>query len=172
MAAAGEPHLVRLRWFKMTNRPRFKSSDFLLVVLLAAANIAHAAYFDWSDIGGRSVLAIACIVLALKWQRFALGVAVTILSAVTVSSFAWQAPGWANQIRPGDPLQRVKELLGPPEYQFASLADAQHSLSGYAIPSPIRFRRSDPVLIYVRGEHALWVFSDGDVVKATFVGGS
>ena len=156
----------------MVQLSRFPIGGFALVVLLAGANVAHAAYFDWSDLGVRGVFAAVCVLTAIRWKRLAAGIAACFALVVALFWTVHEHPAWTQQVRPGDRVTHVEEVLGQPTHEFINLDEARRQPNGYALPSPIRFRHSGPVMVYVGGEHALWIFRDTDVVQATFVGGS
>ena len=151
---------------------RFRIGGFALVVLLAGANVAHAAYFDWADLGVRGVFAAVCVLTAIRWKRLAIVIAASFALVVGLFWSVREHPAWTQQVRPGNRVAHVREVLGQPTYEFMNLDEARRQPIGYALPSPIRFRHSGAVMVYVGGEHALWIFRDTDVVRATFVGGS
>jgi hypothetical protein len=144
---------------------------FCATVLLAITNVIHAMFFDWSDLRIHGALGGLCVLAALRWQRGAAAIAALVLLFVICGTWLWSPPDW-TLVRTGDDWNRTQQRLGAPIYEASNLAQARLAISGYAIPSPLRFRHSGPVAIFVRGEYALWVMHDGRVVKGTFVGGS
>ena len=156
----------------MGHKSTFRAGWFVLALLLAAANIVHALYFDWSDLGMRSVVAVLCLLVAIRWQRTAAAAAGFFVLLVGLAFASSTRPDWTMEARAGERWARVQQALGTPTYQAASLEQARKLDFGYSVPSPLRYRHSGPVAIYVRGDHALWVLHDDDIVKGTFVGGS
>jgi hypothetical protein len=144
---------------------------FLVTVLLAITNVTHAVLFDWSDRGIHAVFGVLCVLAGLLWQRGAAAIAALILLLVMCGELLRSPPEW-TVVRIGDDWNRTQQRLGLPTYEASNLAQARLLIRGYSVPSPLRFRHSGAVAIFVRGEHALWVMHDGRVVKGTFVGGS
>ena len=156
----------------MRQKSTFRAGWFALALLLAAANIVHALYFDWSDVGIRSVVAVLCLLVAIRWQRTAAAATGFFILLVGLAFAGTPRPDWTMEARAGERWARVQQALGTPTYQAATVEEARNLISGYSEPSPLRYRHSGPVAIYIRGDHALWVLHDDDVVKGTFVGGS
>jgi hypothetical protein len=145
---------------------------FGAVALLASANVAHALYFDWSDVDFHIALSMVCVVVALRWPRVAAASAGSVVVAVIAASLLRAEPAEWARLRIGDDWKEVQRALGPPTYEAANLAQARRLEIGYSRPSPLRLRQGGAVAIYLRGEYALWVVHDGNVVKGTFIGGS
>jgi hypothetical protein len=78
----------------------------------------------------------------------------------------------ATEIKAGDTWASVQQKLGPPSYEASTFAAARNLKTGYATPSPLRFRHSGPIAVFTRGDLALWVFHDRSRVNAVFIGGS
>jgi hypothetical protein len=136
------------------------------------ANVARALYFDWSDVGIHSVISSLCVLAALRWPRFAAATAASIVLTVTLASLLQSEPvEWAH-VRTGDDWKQVQRTLGPVAYSARNLEQARRLDIGYSVPSPLRFRPTGAVAIYLRGEYALWVVHDDKVVRGRFVGGS
>ena len=144
----------------------------VIAVLIAFANVVRALYFDWSDVVIHMSIALLCALTALRWSRIA-AFAATIVLVTSILAFAFYPvpDDWA-EVEAGDTWSEVRRTLGTPVYEGTNLARARAMARGYSSPSPIRFPNTRAVAIYIRGEHALWVFHDGNVVEATFIGGS
>ena len=141
-------------------------------VFIGATNLVRAMYFDWSDVGGHLFVAALCCLIALRWPKLATSI-VTLVLLVSVVAFALAGmPTEWRDIDAGDSLAEVQAALGPSDHNVSSLAEAERLDLGYSMPSPIRFRGFGAAAIYVSGEKALWLFHNGKVVEATFVGGS
>jgi hypothetical protein len=140
--------------------------------LLALTNVVRALYFDWSDISVHMSIAALCTAVAMRWSKAgALAAALVLLTSVLAFAFSSKPSDWA-EIEVGDPWSEVRRSLGAPVHEASNLAQARALMRGFSSPSPFRFRQTGPVAIYVRGENALWVFHNGEVVVATYVGGS
>jgi hypothetical protein len=158
----------------MEQRATSRTLWFTIVVIGAIATVAHALYFDWSDVDVFVVIGALTIVCALKWPRAA-AVAIAVILVSVIGGHLIPALGdWpeATEIKAGDTWASVQQKLGPPSYEAATLAAARTLKTGYATPSPLRFRHSGPVAVFTRGDRALWVFHDRSRVNAVFAGGS
>ena len=155
----------------MLHQSTSQKAWFCTAVLLAITNVIHAMFFDWSDLRIHGALGVLCVFAALIWQRGAAAIAALFLLLVIWGTWARSLPDW-TLVRSGDDWNRIQQRLGAPTYEASDLAHARRLIKGYAIPSPLRFRHSGAVAIFVRGEYTLWVMHDGRVVKETFVGGS
>ena len=143
-----------------------------LAILLALMNMLRAGYFDWSDVGLHIAISVLCALAAFRFPKTAVVAAGAVfLASVIAFTFRFVPQDW-SEIEAGDDWQEVRESLGSPVYEAASVDQVRRLGRGYSTPSPIRFRQTGPVAIYVRGEHVLWVFHNGRVVQATYVGGS
>jgi hypothetical protein len=145
------------------------------VAIGSIVTVAHALYFDWSDVDIYVVIGAICVLSALKWPApaaFATGI---ILFATVIGHFSAPHFGdWpeAERIQVGQSWTSVRQNLGKPVHEAATFAAARQLAIGYSTPSPLRFRHRGPVAVFVRGEHALWVFHDGEGVIQTYIGGS
>jgi hypothetical protein len=149
-----------------------KTAWFAVAILLAVTNVLRAAYFDWSDLGLHVLIAVVCALLALRWSKLAATAAGAVLLAAVLAFTFWSVPQDWNEIEAGDDWQELRRTLGSPVYEAANLDQARNLARGWSAPSPFRFRQTGPVAIYLRGDRALWVFHNGKVVEATYVGGS
>jgi hypothetical protein len=143
--------------------------------VLAVATISHTLYFDWSDLPFFTVLMGICAVSAEKWSRLAAtATGVIFLTVLTAHLMEPDLSDWpeAQGVAVGQKWSSVLERLGSPTHEAATAAAARPLISGYSAPSPFRYRHQGPVAVFVRGEHALWVFHDGQRVTGTFIGGS
>src|SRR5688572_27679073 len=131
----------------------------VLTFCFAAAQATHALYFDWLDVVFKTILGGVVVVAALRWPKAAAAVACVLLAVTLTAHFVFAAavPEWASSVKPGDSWRSIETRLGVPTYSFASLDEASRRATGYAAPSPWRYRQSGPVAVFTRGEHALWV---------------
>ena len=144
--------------------------SFACVLTLAVALVVHAAYFDWSDLWVHTFFAAMSLLAWIRWPR----------AAVAAMAFLWLllvmfwATGWFTLwdpgVRAGDPYAEVEQRLGSPELRAKTAGEARALLTGRTHPSPLRFRHDGPVDVHVHGKDALWVFHDGQTVKAIYVG--
>jgi len=142
-----------------------------LGVLLATAYVAHALYFDWSDVLLHISLALVALFAAFKWPRASTATLAMLLLVVIVTSRRAQSE-WALVAQPGQNWAALGAKLGTPHCEAASLLEARACATGLALPSPPRFRHVASVAVYVRGDEALWIFhNDRDVIDR-FVGGT
>jgi hypothetical protein len=111
---------------------------FLATVLLAITNVTHATFFDWSDRGIHAVVGVLCVVAGLLWQRGAAAIAALILLLVMCGELLSSPPEW-TVVRSGDDWNRTQQRLGPPTYEASNLAQARLLITGYSVPSPLRF---------------------------------
>ena len=145
------------------------------VALMGTAILAHALYFDWSDVEAFAVLVGLCVVSALKWPvpaAAAMGVVLALVVSAHLAQPDLSAWPEAESVRIGQSWESVRQKLGTPSYEAKTFAAAREFNTGHSVPSPVRFRQQGPVAVFVRGEYALWVFHDGHHVTDTFIGGS
>jgi len=149
-----------------------KRAWLVVAIFLGFANVVRALYFDWSDIGIHLSLAALLGLMALRWPKgAALAATVVLLTSVFAFAFASAPSDWA-EVEVGDAWIEVRRTLGPPVHEAANLDQARALARGYSSPSPMRFRQTGAVAIYIRGDQALWLFHDGNIVEAKFIGGS
>jgi hypothetical protein len=147
---------------------------FGLSLVFASLYVAHALYFDWSDADLHGVFAAVCVLIAIRWQKLGTCLIACLLGIVALS---WafpssDAPEWTRGVRPGDHISNAQLALGQPTYRFANLTEARGLRIGYSVPSPLRYRHSGSVVVYIRDHRAFWVFHENGIVQATFIGGS
>jgi hypothetical protein len=142
-----------------------------VAILLSLAIVGHGLYFDYSDWSWHGVVAALFCTASFFRGRLAAGLALLWLVAIVVA-LALAPTGGFPEIAPGTPRFAVDQQLGPPHQSFASLDAALAADLGYALPSPLRYRRDASVSVYIRGDSALYVFYAQENVIATFVGGS
>ena len=154
----------------MEQRPTRRTLWFTIVVMGAIATVTHALSFDWSDVDVFGVIGGVTIVCALKWPRASAVAIAVILVSVIAGHLIPALHDWpeAAEIEAGDTWASVQQKLGPPSYEAPTFAAARNLKTGYAIPSPLRFRHSGPVGVFTRGDRALWVFHDRSRVNAVF----
>jgi hypothetical protein len=145
------------------------------VAIGSIVTVAHALYFDWSDVDIYVVIVGICVLSALKWPIPAALATGIILFATVAGHFA--GPDFSNwpeaeSIQVGQSWTSVRQNLGKPVHEAATFAAARQLAIGYSTPSPLRFRHRGPVAVFIRGEHTLWVFHDGERVIQTYIGGS
>ncbi len=158
----------------MEQRTTSRTLWFTIVVIGAIATVAHALYFDWSDVDVFVVISALTIVCGLKWPRAAAVAVAVILVSVIAGHLIPALRDWpeATEIKAGDTWASVQQKLGPPAYEAPTFAAARNLKTGYTTPSPLRFGHSGPVAVFTRGDRALWVFHDRSRVNAVFIGGS
>jgi hypothetical protein len=158
----------------MEQRATSRTLWFTMVVIGGIATVAHALYFDWSDVDGFVVISTLTIVCGLKWPRAAAAAMSVILVSVIAGHLIPALGEWpeATEIKAGDTWASVQQKLGSPSYEAPTFAAARNLKTGYATPSPLRFRHSGPVAVFTRGDRALWVFHDRNRVNSVFIGGS
>jgi len=155
-------------------KSRARNGWFMFAALVGTVILAHAAYFDWSDLDVFALTVGLCVASALKCPVPSAAAMAIVLALVIAGHRAPDLSAWpeAERVRTGQSWESVRHTLGTPLYEATTFATARGFNTGHSVPSPIRFRQRGPVAVFVRGEYALWVFHDGQHVVDTFIGGS
>ncbi len=131
----------------------------------------HGFYFDYSDRWLHLCVALLFASLTFQFPKVSSSL---LLSWLALIILAYTFNDFSTSAKPstGTARDEVLRELGEPHISGDNLGTIAHKMDGYALPSPLRFRKVEGIDVFLTGDGALWVFYSGNRVNGAFYGGT